>query len=135
MATPSKRSSKPAVKKLPRPAPKPAAASKPFLRFYHSGDLRARTLAVLAALEKSANPAQHRDDLAEVVVDLTDAGMDYYFMKPLKLSKANFIVQQSARVGMAGTLQVLGTVIRNIVGRMDGPQLLSVCGSIRQLMR
>jgi hypothetical protein len=29
---------------------------------------------------------------------------------------------------------VMGSVIRNIIGRMDGPQLLSVCGSIRQLM-
>ena len=61
--------------------------------------------------------------------------MNDFFMKPLRLSKAGFITQQSARMGMAGTLQVLGTVIRNVIGRMDGPQLLSVCGSIRQFMR
>jgi hypothetical protein len=60
--------------------------------------------------------------------------MDYYFMKPLKLAKVGFIVQQSANLGLAGAQQVMGSVIRNIIGRMDQPQLLSVCGSIRQLM-
>jgi hypothetical protein len=64
-------------------------------------------------------------------VELTNSGMDYYFMKPLKLAKAGFIVQQSANMGMAGTQQVMGSVIRNIIGSMDAPQLLSVCGSIR----
>jgi hypothetical protein len=105
------------------------------MRFHHSEDLRARTLALLSSLERAKDPERHRDDLANIVVEMTDAGMDCYFMKPLKQSKAGFIVQQSARVGMAGTLQVLATVIRNIIGRMDGPQLLSVCGSIRHFMQ
>ena len=64
-----------------------------------------------------------------------NAGMDYYFMRPLRLSKPGFLVQQSANVGMAGAQQVMGSVLRNIIGRMDGPQVLSVCGSIRELMR
>jgi len=67
-------------------------------------------------------------------VELTNSGLDYYFMKPLKLAKAGFIVQQSANLGLAGAQQVMGSVIRNIIGRMDRPQLLSVRGSIRQLM-
>jgi hypothetical protein len=33
-----------------------------------------------------------------------------------------------------GAQQVIGTVTRNIIGRMDAAQLLSVCGSIRGLM-
>lgn len=60
--------------------------------------------------------------------------MDYYFLRTLKLAKTGFIIEQSASLGVAGALQIIGTVIRNIIGRMDGPQLLSVCGSIRKLM-
>ena len=37
------------------------------------------------------------------------------------------IVAQSAALGMTGVQQLMGSVIRNIIGRMDGPQLLS-CG-------
>ena len=56
-------------------------------------------------------------------------------MKPIKLAKPGFIVEQSAALGMAGALQLMGSVVRSIIGRMDKPQLLSVCASIRQLMR
>jgi len=56
-------------------------------------------------------------------------------MKPLKDAKAGFVLQQSAKLGMAGVQQVMATVIRQVVGRMEAPQLLSVCSSIREFMR
>ena len=136
MSTPSKRAS-------PRPG-KPSASSSPgriaprsgpFLRFYHSDGLRKKTLLVLGTLEEAQDATAHRDAVADIVLELTSSGMDYYFMKPLKLSKAGFIVEQSASIGMSGIQQVMGSVIRNIIRRMEGPQLLSVCGSIRELMR
>lgn len=136
MSTASKRAS-------PRPG-KPSASSSPeriatrsgpFLRFYHSDELRERTLLVLGSLEEAQDATAHRDAVADIVLELTSIGMDYYFMKPLKLAKAGFIVEQSASVGMAGIQQMMGSVIRNIIRRMEGLQLLSVCGSIRELMR
>jgi hypothetical protein len=117
-----------------RAAEASAESSEPFLRFYHSRELRRNTLSLLSTLELADDATAHRDALADVVVELTINGMDYYFMKPLKLAKAGFIVQQSASLGMAGVQQVMASVIRNIIGRMDGPQLLSVSGSIRKLM-
>jgi hypothetical protein len=116
------------------PSEAPQSKGKPFLRFYHSEALRKKTLSVLNTLEQAQDATHHRNALADIVVQLTNSGMDYYFMKPLKLAKAGFIVQQSANLGLAGAQQVMGAVIRNIIGLMDRPQLLSVCGSIRQLM-
>lgn len=113
----------------------PAAASRPFLRFHHSDALRAKTLAVLGKLERAEDAAAHRDILADVVVELTNCGLDDYFMKPLKRAKAGFVVQQSATLGMAGAQRVMATVIRQVIGRMEHPQLLSVCGSIREFMK
>ncbi|MEO8585004.1 MAG: hypothetical protein ABI584_02475 [Acidobacteriota bacterium] len=120
--------------KIAPPSKRQTPPSKPFLRFYHSDALRKKTLSVLGTLEKAEDAAAHRDALADVVVQLMNSGLDYYFMQPLKLARAGFIVQQSANLGLAGAQQVMGSVVRNIIGRMDGPQLLSVCGSIRQLM-
>ena len=162
MTTPSKPPPKPAAKATAKPTTKPAtklaakpaarAATKPaaaapakaagkgstkalpHLRFYHSEALRTKTLVVLAALEEADDPTEHRDALAKLVVELNDAGMDYCFIKPLKLAKPGFLVEQSASLGMAGALQVIGSVVRNIIGRMQGPQLLSVSASIRQLI-
>ncbi len=111
-----------------------ASESRPFLRFHHSEDLRSKTLAVLHAIESAEDPTRHRDALAEVVLELTKAGMDAYFMKPLKVAKAGFVIEQSAQLGMAGSVRVMSSVIGSIIGRMNAPQLLSVSGSIRELM-
>ena len=130
----------PAARRVSKPAPKGWAQAEvgeagPFLRFHHSEALRAKTLRILLALEDAPDSIQHRDALADLVVELTNAGMDYYFIKQLKLTKVGFIVQQSANLGMIGAMQMMGSVIRSIIGRMDDAQLLSVCGSIRQLSR
>jgi hypothetical protein len=134
MTTPSKRAHP--LKRKPSPKLSLASSaplSKPFLRFYHSEMLRRKTLSLLGTVEQAQDATAHRDDLSNLVVELTTAGMDYYFMKQLKLAKPGFIVEQAASLGMAGVQQVMGSVIRQIIGRMDSPQLLSVCGSIRQL--
>lgn len=133
MAAP-KRPAKSVVKRAAARTSKPASSSQPFLRFYHSEELRSRTLAVLVSIEQSKEPAKHRDALADIVVELTSVGMDYYFMKPLKQAKTGFVIEQSASVGMMGAVRVLGTVTRNIVSRMDGAQLRSVSEAMRQLM-
>jgi hypothetical protein len=116
----------------------PAADSgdlRPFLRFYHSAALRTKTLELLHAIETAADPTVHRAALAELVIELTDNGLDYCFVQPLMLSKPGFVVEQSARLGLVGVQQVFGSVARKIIGHMGGPQLISVCGSIRRFMR
>lgn len=133
-AKPAKPKATGAVKTASPTAPRRAAPSKPFLRFFHSADLRKKTLSVLEMVESAPDATDHRGALADVVADLMKSGLDYYFMLPLKKSKAGFVTEQTASVGLMGAQQVIGTVIRNIIGRMGAPQLLSVCGSIRELM-
>jgi len=111
-----------------------APAAKPFLRFHHSHELRVKTLQVLVAVESAEKATVHADKLTDLVLELTDHGMDQYFVQSLKATKVNFVVQQSAALGLAGVQKVMGTVIRNIIGRMDDRQLIVVCGSIRRFM-
>lgn len=132
MPTSPKRAAPVAAKRAPRKAAEPA--SRPFLRFHHSHELRAKTIEVLEAIENAQKPTVHSGRLTELVLELTDCGMDQYFLQSLKATKANFVVQQSAALGMSGVQKVMGTVIRNIIARMDDRQLLSVCGSIRKFM-
>jgi len=136
MDTQTKR--KPAAKRAPSSKLATAASgssAKPFLRFYHSEELRKRTMAMLKALESARDPTVHRGALADIAVELTHRGLDYYFLQPLKLAKAGLVVEQSAGLGMTGVQQLMGSVIRNVVGRMDGPQLLSVGNSLRRFMQ
>ena len=132
MPTSPKRAAPVAAKRALKKAADPG--SKPFLRFHHSKELRAKTIKVLETVENAEQPTDHSEQLTELVLELTDCGMDQYFLQSLKAAKANFVVQQSAALGLSGVRKVMGTVIRNIIGRMDDRQLLSVCGSIRQFM-
>lgn len=135
MATSAKRVAPSRAKQPSKLPPQRATSpSKPYLRFYHSAALRTKTLSVLAALEQARDPTKNSDDLANLVVELLNSGMDYYFMKPLKQAKAGFIIEQSASLGLVSVQQVMASVIRQVIGRMGAPQLLSVCGSIRELM-
>jgi hypothetical protein len=136
MATPAKRKSPVKKAKSTKTAAiRSEPQARPFLRVYHSEALQLKTLQVLATLESARDPTAHRTDLADLANELTSSGLHYCFVKPLKDAKAGFVLEQSASVGLVGVQQVLGTVIRNIIARMDGPQLLSVGQSLRQFMR
>jgi len=128
MTTPAKNAAKTAPK-----AKLNVAAAKPFLRFYHSAALRTRMLAVLTALERAPDPEKHRESLADLVVELTESGMDYYYLKALKLGKPGFVVEQSARLAISGAVRLIGSVSRTFIVRMDAAQLLVVSRHIREL--
>ncbi len=134
MTTPTKRVTPAAGK---RASPRKDVADSPpapFMRFHHSQKLRDKTLDVLGIIESADEATAHSGLLTELVLELTDSGLDEFFLQSLKATKANFLVQQSATLGLAGVQKVMGTVTRNIIGRMDDRQLLSVCSSIRRFM-
>lgn len=132
MPTSAKRAASVTTKGAPKKAVEPA--SRPFLRFHHSHELRVKTIEVLVVVESAEKATAYTEELTELVLELTHHGLDQYFLQSLKATKVNFVVQQSAALGLAGVHKVMGTVIRNILGRMDDRQLLVVFGSIRQFM-
>jgi len=113
----------------------PAEVEKPFLRFYHSSDLQARTHAVLSALEAAPELDGHGDALADLVAELTEAGMNDYYLRALKSAKVGFVVEQSARLAMSGAVKLISSVSRKFIVRMDRDQLLVVAEHIRKLAR
>jgi hypothetical protein len=70
--TPTKRAAS-----LPVAPARTRAAGLPFLRFYHSKQLREKTEFVLAAVETESHHAKHTDAVADLVTELIEAGMDY----------------------------------------------------------
>lgn len=118
--------------KAPR-STKASVASEPSLRFHHSQALRLKTDAVLAALEEHSGKKSHGEAIADLVQELIDAGMDYYFLKPLKAADVGFVAEQSARLGMSGAVKLISSVSRKFITRMDHAQLMVVSTHIRAL--
>ena len=135
MATASKRAAPPKRRQSSEsPSLPPESPARPFLRFYHSEALRTQTLALLDTIEQARDPARHRAALGDLVMELTKSGMDYFFLGPLRVAEAGIVAERAASLGLAGVRRAMGPVIRQMIGRMGDAQLLSVCGSIRQLM-
>jgi hypothetical protein len=111
------------------------AVELPYLRFYHSEALRTKTLSVLDALETAADATRHRAALADLVLELTEIGLAYYFVKPVQDANAGFMTEQTTKLGISGILRVMGPVARRVIGGMGAPQLLTVSSHIRHLMR
>ena len=118
-----------------RQAAEPDQEALPSLRFFHSEALRAKTLAVLDGLETGGDPTTQREALAAVVVELTETGLEYYFVKPVKAAEVGFMAEQSTKLGISSILRVMAPVTRRIIGGMDAAQLRVVAAHLRHLMQ
>jgi hypothetical protein len=103
------------------------------MRFYLSKALRQKMDDVLSALEAHPARKNHGEAVSDLVSDLIDAGMDYYFLKPLKAADVGFVAEQSARLGMTGAVTLIGSVSRKFLTRMDHAQLMVVASHMRSL--
>ena len=90
---------------------------------------------MLDALEAADDATSQREALAGIVLELTETGLDYYFVKPVQAAKIGLLAEQTTRLGIGGILRLMGPVVRRVIGGMNAPQLLSVSSHIRHLMK
>ena len=108
--------------------------SKPSIRFFHSAALRTRSLKILGRIERDKDPTRHVSALSTLVVDLTETGLNYYFLKPLQEAKAGFVARQTASFSLAGALGMMSPVIRGVLSGRNAPELRVIARHIRHLM-
>jgi len=68
------------------------------------------------------------------VLELTETGLAYYFVKPVQEAKVGYLAEQSTKLGLAAILRVMGPVARRVLSGMNTEQLQSVSRHIRHLM-
>ncbi len=109
-------------------------APRSSLRFAISSPLRSRVLKVLAKVDRDSDPVRHVPDLSSLVVSLTEAGMEYYFLKAVRDAKLGFVARQTAGLGVSGAVRVMSPIVRSILGGADAGQLRAISAHIRGLM-
>ena len=88
---------------------------------------------MLEALEAAPEYPGHAEAMAQVVSELVEAGMDYYFMRALRQADVGFVAEQTARVGVSGAITLVNSMSRKYIVRMGSAQLLVVARHIREL--
>ena len=107
--------------------------AQPSMRFFHSIELKQKTDTVISELESNPDDPEHGDAMADLVAELINAGMDYYFVKALKEAKIGFISEKSAMLGIASAVKLISSVSRKFIVRMDSNQLSIVASHIKSL--
>jgi hypothetical protein len=134
MATSAKAHAKAATGASAKAATKPGpVAASPSMRFHYSQALKDKTDAVLSAIEQETWHEKQGEVLADLVAELIEAGMDFYFLQTLKLAEAGFVAEQSAKLGLVGAAKLLSSITRKYIERMNHTQLLVVAKRIRSL--
>jgi hypothetical protein len=110
------------------------ATPKATLRFPLPPALRGRTLKLLVKIDRDPDPVRHASDLSSLVLSLTEAGMDFYFLKAVRDAKLGFVARQTAGLGVSGAMRVMSPIVRTVLGGADAGQLRAVSAHIRALM-
>ena len=108
--------------------------SKTTVRFTLPPALRTRTLKVLARLDTAPDPKRHVEDLCSLIVSLTEAGMDSYFLEAVRKAKLGFVARQTASLGVGGAIRVMSPIVSSVLGSAGADQLRGVSKHIRGLM-
>ena len=90
MTTPAKTVSPIPAKRSSKRSEVLKSAEKPFLRFQHLQKLWDKTIAVLNMVESAEVATVHSDQLTELAIELTDSGMDRFFLQSDEGRKSQF---------------------------------------------
>ena len=111
-----------------------ATPAKPCIRYTHSKALRNRMVKLLDAVDTDDDPLVHREQLAELIVDLNEGGLKFFFLDPLAKLKMGGVIDTTATLGIRASHRVMAPAIRSIVTRMNKTQIRKVSRIMRDMM-
>lgn len=93
----------------------------------------ARRLA--ARLRTHPRPRELAREGAEMVVRLTEAGLDGYFLRPAKELGLGAVALGTIRVGLATAARGIALVVRRLVGGLSDDELRRLADTFEDLIR
>jgi hypothetical protein len=73
---------------------------------------------------KSDHPStKHISDLTELIIDLTESGMRFYFIESLERLNVGAVTMGIAKVGISSTTKGMKMVITKVLKKLDSEQI------------
>ena len=102
--------------------------------FRISPELMEQAQAALRAVREDPSDEDRLGALVEVILELTDRGMDFYYMEPLRRAQVGAITASAARLGLAAASRGIPAIIRRVVSSLDEEQVLSIAGFVDEIL-
>jgi len=98
-------------------------------------ELRTRALYTVEELrERGKADKEAVDKLYNLIVELTDAGLDFFFMEPLRRLRASNMMLGMARVGISSMLKGSKMVVHKVLKKLDDRSLASILDFIEEII-
>ena len=78
--------------------------------------------------------SQRHPQYEQALQQLTDAGLAYFFVEPLKQANAGFMAQKTAQLGMSSVAKIAKPIVRKLVGGLDDLQIRAVAAYVRRIL-
>lgn len=111
-----------------------SASSPGWVAFEIPGDLRLRAEQVVERLLADTDKRQHAPELVDVVVDMTDHGLHYYFLHPLEEAQVGAMTRKAVEIALGTASRTLPMVVRKTIKSLNDEQLSSLADFIDHIL-
>ena len=106
----------------------------PRIGFRISPELAARTESAVAGVRQDPADRDRVDELVEVVLEMTDVGLDYYYLEPLRRARVGAMATGAAKLGLATAERSIPPIVRRVLTGLDAEQILEIAEFIDDLL-
>ncbi|PSF10561.1 hypothetical protein C7H09_06355 [Marinobacter fuscus] len=98
-------------------------------------ELRTRALYTVRELkDRGEADKQTVDQLYELIVELTESGLDFFFLEPLRRLNAGSVMMGVARVGTGSMLKGSKMVVHKVLKKLDAQSLGAILDFIEEII-
>lgn len=101
-----------------------------WVAFEIPGDLLLRAESIVDRLRTDPDRKRHAPELVEIVLELTDRGLHYYYLHPLEEARVGTMTRKAVELAIGTAARALPMVVRKTVGSLSDEQLLSLADFI-----
>ncbi|MDX1633487.1 MAG: hypothetical protein R3280_02510 [Marinobacter sp.] len=98
-------------------------------------ELKSRALYTVNELrERGTADKDAIDKLYNLIVELTEAGLDFFFLEPLRRLRAGNMMMSMARMGIGSMLKGSKMVIHKVLKKLDDRSLANILDFIEEII-
>ena len=111
-----------------------AESSDNLVAFQIPAELMAQAEAALQAVRADPAAEESRGALVEIVLELTDRGMDFYYLEPLRRARVGAMATSATRLGIAAAGRGIPPIVRRVISSLDDEQVLGVADFVDEIL-
>jgi len=82
----------------------------------------------------SPDPVEHRDEGSQLVLRLTTACLDAYFVRPVHALEVGFVAEKATTIGVNAANRAIALFVRKITGSLSGDKVLMLADLLEGML-